>query len=82
MEEMIELLTEIRDLLKSIDEKLDERDDLEGYAETLCETADALLECSGEICKSLNDIKGGGAYYSLSDIHEKLDDIESAIDFQ
>ena len=31
MEEMIELLTEIRDLLKSIDEKLDERDDLEGY---------------------------------------------------
>lgn len=81
MDEMIVLLTEIRNLLSGIDNKLfnvefeisalnDKVDDIKGTG---------VYGSISDVFDKLDEIKGTGLYDSISDVCDKLDSIELSI---
>ena len=68
MEELISVMAEIRDLLVSIDSKLD---DIRGLG----------INSIDDICDKLDDIRGSGLS-SLDDVYSKLADIDMTIDLK
>lgn len=78
MEEMIEILKEIRDGIYSMNENIgdlkDSIDELKG---------NGLYNSITDVCDKLelvaSDIKGNGLYDSLSDVCDKLSDISSSL---
>ena len=68
MEELICVMEQIRDLLVSIDGKLD---DIRGSG----------INSIDDVCDKLDDIRGAGLY-SLDDVYSKLADIDLTIDLK
>lgn len=68
MNELISVMEEIRDLLSSIDDKL----------EGICGLG---VNSIDDVCDKLDDIRGTGLY-SLNDIYSKLADIDMTIDLK
>ncbi|MBH0231386.1 T7SS effector LXG polymorphic toxin [Halobacillus yeomjeoni] len=75
MEELIEVMKEIRDELQEMNTKLDNIDYSLGALK-----GNGLYDSISDLYEKLDDLMGRGLYNSISDVNEKLESISSSLD--
>ena len=80
MYELIKIMENVRDLLKITNEKLERIQGNNYYSNSIYEVCNKLDELRENICDKLNDVQGDRLHYTIEDIYNKLNELESTIE--